>query len=145
MGAEDGKTVSRSVRFQRRAPFEALCKTNTNLPRGLGEKMSDIRVFFVNGKCVTEIEEQSVGLEKSLQTLIEKNLETFVGVRWLASEYPTGKTGGRIDTLGVDENDCPVIIEYKRRSTRTSSIKGFFIWTGSSTIRPSSSRLWKTC
>ncbi len=77
--------------------------------------MSDIKVFFVNGKCVTEIEEQSVGLEKSLQTLIEKNLETFVGVRWLASEYATGKAyGGRIDTLGIDENGSPVIIEYKR-------------------------------
>jgi hypothetical protein len=27
----------------------------------------------------------------------------------------TGKThGGRIDTLGLDDNNCPVIIEYKR-------------------------------
>ena len=38
-----------------------------------------------------------------------------MGVRFLATEYPTGKThGGRIDTLGIDENGCPVIIEYKR-------------------------------
>ena len=79
--------------------------------------MSDIKLFRLDSDCVREIEGQSVGLEKSLQTLIENNLEAFLGVRFLASEYTTGKThGGRIDTLGIDENGCPVIIEYKRRS-----------------------------
>ncbi len=39
----------------------------------------------------------------------------MLGVRFLASEYATGKThGGRIDTLGIDENACPIILEYKR-------------------------------
>ncbi|MFY1643671.1 DUF5655 domain-containing protein, partial [Methanoculleus bourgensis] len=34
---------------------------------------------------------------------------------FLEREYSTGKThGGRIDTLGIDENGFPVIIEYKR-------------------------------
>ena len=38
-----------------------------------------------------------------------------MGVRFLASVYSTGKKhGGRIDTLGIDENGSPVIIEYKR-------------------------------
>jgi predicted transport protein len=56
-----------------------------------------------------------VAVEKSLQTLIERHLEAFLGIRFLASEYATGKShGGRIDTLGIDENNRPVIIEYKR-------------------------------
>ncbi len=56
-----------------------------------------------------------MAIEKSLQTLLEKHLEAFLDVRFLASEYATGKThGGRIDTLGLDDNNCPVIIEYKR-------------------------------
>jgi hypothetical protein len=39
----------------------------------------------------------------------------FLGGRFLSSEFSTGRAhGGRIDTLGVDENGCPVIIEYKR-------------------------------
>lgn len=64
---------------------------------------------------VTELPAESVAVEKSLQTLIEKHLQAFLDVRFLASEYGTGKThGGRIDTLGMDDNDCPVIIEYKR-------------------------------
>jgi RecB family endonuclease NucS len=46
---------------------------------------------------------------------MECNLNPLLGIYFLASEYSTGKThGGRIDTLGLDENDFPVIIEYKR-------------------------------
>jgi predicted transport protein len=77
--------------------------------------MSDIKLFQISSNSVAQVEGKSVAVERSLQTLIEKHLETFLGVRFLASEYTTGKThGGRIDTLGLDENDSPVIIEYKR-------------------------------
>lgn len=77
--------------------------------------MSDIKLFRIRGDHAEEIDSQSVALEKSLQNLIEKHLETLLGVRFLASEHSTGvKHGGRIDTLGIDENGCPVIIEYKR-------------------------------
>jgi len=56
-----------------------------------------------------------VAVERSLQTLLENHLETFLGVRLIKSEHTTGKShGGRIDTLGIDENESPVIIEYKR-------------------------------
>jgi predicted transport protein len=42
-------------------------------------------------------------------------METLLGVRFLASEYSTGpRHGGRIDSLGIDENGAPVIVEYKR-------------------------------
>lgn len=77
--------------------------------------MSDIKLFKTKGDQVEVIKGHSVAIEKSLQTLIENNLETFLGIRLVESEHSTGKThGGRIDTLGIDENDCPVIIEYKR-------------------------------
>ncbi|HND75347.1 MAG TPA: DUF5655 domain-containing protein [Anaerolineales bacterium] len=77
--------------------------------------MSDIKLFNTKGNQVEVIKGHSVAIEKSLQTLIENNLEIFLGIRLVDSEHSTGKThGGRIDTLGIDENDCPVIIEYKR-------------------------------
>lgn len=77
--------------------------------------MSDIKLFRTDNGIVEELKGTSVQLEKSLQTLIEQNLEAFLGIRFLASEHSTGKThGGRIDTLGIDEHRCPVIIEYKR-------------------------------
>ncbi len=53
--------------------------------------MSDIKVFKIAEKGISELAGQSVAVEKSLQTLIERNLEIFLGVRFLASEYSTGK------------------------------------------------------
>lgn len=89
--------------------------------------MSDIKIFRLSGDSVTELEGRSAGIEKSLQTQIERHLETFLGVRFLASEYSTGKThGGRIDTLGIDENSCPVIIEYKRDRNENVINQGLF-------------------
>lgn len=89
--------------------------------------MSDIKLFKINNSAVAELSGKSVALEKSLQDLMEKNLETFLGVRFLASEYSTGKThAGRIDSLGIDENGCPVIIEYKRSSNENVINQGLF-------------------
>ncbi len=52
--------------------------------------------------------------ESKVHCLLESNLQTALGVRFLASEYSTGpKHAGRIDTLGIDENGTPVILEYK--------------------------------
>ena len=77
--------------------------------------MGGIRIFRIDGLQAKEIKGSSVALEKSLQLYMEKNLEQLLGVTFLASEYTTGKThAGRIDTLGIDENGSPVIIEYKR-------------------------------
>ncbi len=77
--------------------------------------MSDIKLFRITKGQATELQGAALDLEKSMQNLIEANLDTFLGIRFLASEYATGKThGGRIDSLGLDENHCPVIIEYKR-------------------------------
>lgn len=89
--------------------------------------MGDIKLFHINGNRVTELAGQAVAVEKSLQTLIERHLEAFLGVRFLASEYSTGKThGGRIDTLGIDENGFPVIVEYKRASNENVINQGLF-------------------
>jgi predicted transport protein len=89
--------------------------------------MSDIKLFRTNGESVTQLEGKSVALEKSLQGLIEKHLNVFLGIRFLATEYSTGKThGGRIDTLGIDENGCPCIIEYKRSSNENVINQGLF-------------------
>lgn len=89
--------------------------------------MSDIKLFRTNGDSVTQLEGRSVALEKSLQTLIEKHLDAFFGIRFLATEYSTGKThAGRVDTLGIDENRCPCIIEYKRSSNENVINQGLF-------------------
>ncbi|MFO0666765.1 MAG: DUF5655 domain-containing protein [Polyangiaceae bacterium] len=89
--------------------------------------MSDIKLFRIRGAPPHELASKSVALEKSLQSLIEAHLDTFLGVRFLATEYSTGKVhGGRIDTLGIDENGCPVIIEYKRSTNENVINQGLF-------------------
>lgn len=89
--------------------------------------MTDIKLFTFKGKVATEIDGTASALEKSLQHLIEYNLDTVLGIRLLASEYSTGpKHGGRIDTLGIDENASPVIIEYKRATNENVINQGLF-------------------
>ena len=63
-------------------------------------------------------------LEKELQTLIEQNMETFFGVRFLKSEYVI--TNGRMDSIGIDENNSPVIFEYKRSQNENVINQGLF-------------------
>lgn len=50
--------------------------------------------------------------EKDLQRLIENNLQCVLDMHLLASEYRT--SSGRIDTIAVDSEGAPVVIEYKR-------------------------------
>ncbi len=63
--------------------------------------MSDIKLFSLKGVSATELPGSEVALERSLQTLMEQNLDVLLGVRFLASEHSTGaKHGGRIDSPG---------------------------------------------
>lgn len=86
--------------------------------------MADIKLFNINGE-VREYQSGTVTLEKELQTVIEQNMDTFFGVTFLASEYST-TDGGRMDSLGIDENHCPVIFEYKRSMKENVINQGLF-------------------
>jgi predicted transport protein len=89
--------------------------------------MSDIKLFRLQSGLATELQGDASDLEKPLQTLIEANLDTLLGIRFLATEYSTGKThAGRIDSLGLDENNCPVILEYKRSVGENVINQGLF-------------------
>lgn len=89
--------------------------------------MSDLKLFRLTNGHATELASASVALEKSLQNVVERNMDTLFGVRFLASEYSTGaKHGGRIDSLGIDENSSPVIFEYKRAVNENVINQGLF-------------------
>ncbi|MEZ4325189.1 MAG: hypothetical protein R3B40_08245 [Polyangiales bacterium] len=83
--------------------------------------MSDIKLFRTNGESATLLSEESVKLEKPLEQLIEKHMLPLLGV------YSTGnKHRGRIDSLGIDENGVPVIVEYKRTRDENVINQGLF-------------------
>ena len=89
--------------------------------------MADIKLFSINDGVAGELRTQSPAIERSLQTLIERNLEVLLGLRFLSTEYSTGRVhNGRIDTLGIDEDDSPVILEYKRRVDENVINQGLF-------------------
>ncbi|MFJ4868586.1 DUF5655 domain-containing protein [Streptomyces sp. NPDC088757] len=80
--------------------------------------MAELMLFRrdADGRDV-ELSGSTVALEVELQRRVEAGLEQMLGIRFLASEYPTGPWHrGRIDTLGLDENGSPVVIEFKKGS-----------------------------
>lgn len=78
--------------------------------------MTGLRLFRVDGGSAEEVVGSEVELERHLQTLIEQNMDTMLSVRFLASEYSTGPVhGGRIDSLGLDEDGSPVVVEFTDR------------------------------
>lgn len=89
--------------------------------------MTDLKLFRIGDGLATELHSTSMTLERSLQHIIERNMETLFGVRLLASEYWTGQRhGGRMDSLGIDENYSPVIFEYKRAVNENVINQGLF-------------------
>mgnify|MGYP001618300104 FL=1 len=70
-------------------------------------------LFKINNSTVKKIIAKDLDLEKNLQFLFEQNLEEILNINFLAHEYSTS-SGGRIDTLGIDKNGSPCIIEYKK-------------------------------
>lgn len=105
--------------------------------------MSDIKLFRLHAGKAEEVKGYASDLEKPLQSLIETNLEPLLGVKFLASEYSTGKThGGRIDTLGLDENNSPVILEYKRSLNENVINQGLYYldW-----LMDHKAEFWKLC
>ena len=84
-------------------------------------------LFQIAKGRVKQIKKTAFPSEKALQELFENNLESLLNIRFVASEFGTGeKHGGRIDTLGLDENGRPTIIEFKWREDENVITQGLF-------------------
>lgn len=101
--------------------------------------MSELRLFSISAGKAQECHSASYKLEREVQDLFEANLEELLAVRFVASEFSTGQ-GGRIDTLGIDENGFPVVIEYKLDKNRTVINQGmsYMAW-----LRSHKAEFWK--
>ena len=82
-------------------------------------------LFKLTNKQASKINLKKFKNEKELQNLFENNLEEIFGVRFLATEFSTTH-GGRIDTLGIDDTNSPVIIEYKEGEKDNVINQGLF-------------------
>ncbi|SHE94501.1 Predicted transport protein [Seinonella peptonophila] len=89
--------------------------------------MGNISLFEIEGTKVSKLHGAPARVERTLQMLVENNLETLLGIRFIATEYSTGEIhGGRIDSLGIDGDDCPVIIEYKKATNPNVINQGLY-------------------
>ncbi|MFE3874901.1 hypothetical protein ACFXPX_10940 [Kitasatospora sp. NPDC059146] len=98
--------------------------------------MADLKVFRLgaDGQDV-ELRSSTVALEVQLQRRVEASMEAMLGIRFLASEYPTGPWHrGRVDSLGLDENGVPVVIEFKKGNDSgvVSQAVSYLTWVKSS-------------
>jgi predicted transport protein len=82
-------------------------------------------IFKIDRQKVQKLKIKKFKNEKQLQKLFEDNLEDIFGIRFLASEFRTTH-GGRIDSLGLDEDGSPVIIEYKESEKNNVINQGLF-------------------
>jgi predicted transport protein len=89
--------------------------------------VSGLKLFRTTNGGVTELTPRLAEVEAEVQGLVEAHMETLLGVRFLASEYSTGPVhGGRIDSLGIDENGAPVVVEFKRGTDAGVIHQGLF-------------------
>lgn len=72
-------------------------------------------LFRVDDKGnIKHIEVKQLRNEKELQKLCEANLEELFQARFIATEFPfSDDHAGRLDTLAIDFEGNPIIIEYK--------------------------------
>jgi len=82
-------------------------------------------IFKIQNQKAQKLKIKKLKNEKQLQQIFEDNLEEILGIRFLASEFVTTH-GGRIDTLGLDEDASPVIIEYKKSEKDNVINQGLF-------------------
>jgi len=85
-------------------------------------------IFRIKGKKAEKIKTSKFSgpnKEKQLQTLIENNIDKIFEMTFVDTEVPTTH-GGKMDTLAVDRNNRPVIIEYKADKSSTILLQGLF-------------------
>jgi predicted transport protein len=70
-------------------------------------------LFEIKNSKAKKVNQKEFKNELELHQLIDKNLEEIFGIRYIKDEHITEKHG-RIETLGLDESNRPVVIEYKK-------------------------------
>jgi RecB family endonuclease NucS len=83
-----------------------------------------MKLFDIRKNKVEEVEQLPFKLERDIQNLIEPNLDTFFGLKFIKSEFTVDKY--RVDTLCFnEESNSFVIIEYKKGNSYSVIDQGY--------------------
>lgn len=69
--------------------------------------------FKRTDKKLKKVNQKGFKNESELHKLIDSNLQEIFKIRYIKDEHITEKHG-RIETIGLDESNRPVVIEYKK-------------------------------
>ena len=83
-----------------------------------------LKVYNISSDKAVEFTPYDFKLEKNIQKLIESNMMEFFSIRLLQHEYCIPE--GRMDSIGIDENNSPVIFEYKLNINQNVINQGLF-------------------
>ncbi len=76
--------------------------------------MGAIQLFHATLDGARELKVKRFQNEKELHRLFERHLHDLTDIAFVTSEHYTGgRHKRRADTLGIDDKQCPVVIEYK--------------------------------
>ncbi|WP_412989354.1 DUF5655 domain-containing protein [Pediococcus siamensis] len=83
-----------------------------------------MELYKINDQSLKKISGSTFDIERSLQNIVENNLEVVFGIDFVASEFSVSNY--RLDTVGYDKDlNAFVIIEYKRDSKDSVIDQGF--------------------
>lgn len=84
-------------------------------------------LYQIKDNSAIQLKQSSFPKERNIQRLFEANLPSLFGIRFVATEFTTGdRQRGRIDTLGLDADNNPTIIEYKLITNQNIINQGLF-------------------
>ena len=93
------------------------------------ENLENLLIFSIRNGKARKLQPVKNQREKNIQKIFEDHLEQILDIKLIGSEVQT-TVRGRIDTLGIDNQGNPVIIEYKMRGERAaiSQAMGYLDW-----------------
>jgi len=88
-----------------------------------------MQAFRKQGTKLKKVSQKEFKDELELHSLIDANLQEIFGIRYIKDEHITDKHG-RIETIGLDESNRPVVIEYKKSKERGQLVQAnrYKIW-----------------
>lgn len=85
--------------------------------------------FQIKNNKARRLNQREFKDEQELHKLIDENIEEIFNIRYIKKEHITDKHG-RIETLGIDENNRPTVIEYKKvkEKGQLTQANRYMIW-----------------
>ena len=81
-------------------------------------------LYKIKKDTLEPIDRESFKLEKDIQSIVEKNIETLFNLEFISTEFSIGDF--RLDSLCYDnETDSFVIVEYKKGSSYSVIDQGY--------------------